>query len=166
MAWHGRARRGMGCDGSTEGPRAFPAAFIGGHGAVCRGRAGHGSAGCGVAGCGVSHRRWHGGLRPSLPPSQGWTWLALVRLALVAQGTAGHGGMRHGLQTAARSLFGGSLLLSSEGSSGGARSGKVGYGGARPGKAWQGLTTSVRRAQAFPTGLTQHTSWHDQQKST
>lgn len=35
LAWRGSARpgaawRGKGCDGSTEGLRAFPAAFIGG----------------------------------------------------------------------------------------------------------------------------------------
>jgi hypothetical protein len=41
---------------------------------VWRGEAWPGEARRGKAGQGVGHRRWHGGLRLSLPPSQGWTW--------------------------------------------------------------------------------------------
>ena len=34
LARHGEASLGEGCDGSTEGLRAFPAAFIGGQGLI------------------------------------------------------------------------------------------------------------------------------------
>jgi len=107
----------------------------------------------GVAWPGKGHRRWHGGLRPSLPPSQGWTWFGAARRGAVRRGKARRGLVRHGLQTAARSLFGGSLLLSSEGSSGGAQSGKDGYGGARLGEAWLTLTISAQGASAPSAGF-------------
>ena len=40
------------------------------------------------------------------------------------------------------------------------------FGTARRGGARQGLTISARRAQALPTGFTQHTQRYDQQEST
>jgi hypothetical protein len=57
LAWHGeaglrKARRGKGCDGSTEGFRAFPAAFIGGHGMARHGMARHGTTWLGRTGLG------------------------------------------------------------------------------------------------------------------
>jgi hypothetical protein len=45
----GEVRRGKGCDGSKEGLRAFPAAFIGGHGEARTGEARHGRTRPGLA---------------------------------------------------------------------------------------------------------------------
>lgn len=127
----------------------------------------HGSARLGGAEFGKGHRRWHGGLRPSLPPSQGWARFGWARLGVVGRGAvglgdAGCGLAGHGLQTAARSFFGCSLLLSLESRSGAARFGEARHGTARlgvarPGLAWHGLTISARRAQVLPAGFTQHT---------
>ena len=80
-------RHGTGCDGSTEGLRAFPAAFIGGQGsarlgAASCGAAGRGWVGRGPAGFGKGHRRWHGA------PSRGFP----ATLTEGGQRAARHGG--------------------------------------------------------------------------
>jgi hypothetical protein len=73
----------------------------------------------------------------SLPPSQGWT----------GPDTARHGGARHapvrsgiarqGLQTAARSFYGGSLLLSLEGRQGRVWRGTLRLGALGRGTVWR-----------------------------
>jgi hypothetical protein len=60
-AGRGMVMRGKGCDGSTEGLRAFPAAFIGGRGVARRASVWHGSVGRGGVRHGKGYRRWHGG---------------------------------------------------------------------------------------------------------
>jgi hypothetical protein len=56
-----------------------------------RGAARPGMAVRGADGHGMGHRRWHGGLRPSLPPSQGWTWFGVARRGEARRGMAWRG---------------------------------------------------------------------------
>jgi hypothetical protein len=66
------AGRGKGCDGSTEGLRAFPAAFIGGQATLWLGVARRGAARCGAARRDLARVTDGGTEAPaSLPPSQG-----------------------------------------------------------------------------------------------
>jgi hypothetical protein len=74
----------------------------------------------------------------SLPPSQGWTCYGAQRHGGVGCGAVRSSKSRQGLQTAARSFYGGSLLLSLEGRCGALPHGRVGPGSARNGMPSQG----------------------------
>lgn len=87
----GAAWRGMGCDGSTEGLLAFPAAFIGGQGKAGSGKAWRGEAWQGTA------RATDGGTEgfglPCHPHKggQGAAWQGPARHGWVRKGGAGRG---------------------------------------------------------------------------
>jgi hypothetical protein len=128
------ARPDKGCDGSKEGLRAFPAAFIGGQALAGRGPARRASARHGRVWQGMARVTDGGTEAPaSLPPSQGWTGHGRVGHGKVWFTSAPQGQFWQGLQTAARSFYGGSLLLSLEG-----RCGTLGRGWAMLGQAWRG----------------------------
>ena len=163
----GQASCGMGCDGSTEGLRAFPAAFIGGQGAARsvvarlatarRGRVRQGS---------QTVAR-----RASAFPA------TLTRVDTVWLGHAGRGRARRGRAWRCRVRPGGAWATDSSTEllrrlpaalireqiwrgmvrRGKARRNGVRHGLARRGGARQGLTISARRAQVLPAGFTQHT---------
>lgn len=103
-----------------------------GFGLAMPGEARRGEVWFGGAWQGKGHRRWHGGLRPSLPPSQGWICL----------GTAGLGMVRRGGAWAAGHV----TARAADGSTGGfgshccslRRADAAGPGAAWPGVAWMG----------------------------
>jgi hypothetical protein len=141
----------------------------------------HGGARCcqarqGGARRGMGHRRWHGGLRPSLPPSQGWMRHGAARYGAFWRGLACWGlawlgkGCRqqHGASSEVPCC---SLWRADKARPGPAWPGMALRGGARPGPAWpgmalrggarqgkarQGLTISARRASALPSEFTKH----------
>ena len=144
--WHGAARRNSArvTDGGTES-FGFPChPQKGGRGSAWQVRARQGVA-----------RPGRGLARPARPRAADSStggfgshccslWRAdAARFGAAGRGSAGlvearQGSAWHGLQTAARSFFRGSLLLSLEGSRGWIRPGEVGAGPARPGEAGRG----------------------------
>lgn len=153
-AGRGRARQGKGCDGSTEGLRAFPAAFIGGQGA-----AGRGSVWCGLAGQGPVEQ---GRARVTDGGTEGFGLPCHSHKG--GCGTAVRGGARRGVARCGRARQGTArsgrgcrrqhwglrlpLLLSLEG-----RSGTAWRGVAGPDRAMHGQTRrDTARADDLSTG--------------
>jgi hypothetical protein len=147
----GTVMRGKGCDGSTEGLRAFPAAFIGGQGEARTGEPMHGWAKSGLVRCamaGQGSQTVARRLRPPCHPHKGWARPGAAGCVVAGRAHARHGRAWQGLQTAARSFYGGSLLLSLEGA-GLARFGMASLGRARTclarrGEPWRGLPMAAR----------------------
>ena len=105
-------------------------------GVAGRGRTRQGIAGRGGARRGKGHRRWHGGSGlPATLTRVDSARRGMEGLGGASHGEAWHGAARQGLQTAARSFCGGSLLLSLEGRLAEAWRCKAWRGGARLGVA-------------------------------
>ena len=100
------AGRGKGCDGSTEGLRAFPAAFIGGQGEARTGEAMHGWAKSGLVRCamaGQGSQTVARRLRPPCHPHKGWIAQVAARCREVRRGQVRHGAVRPDLARVADS---------------------------------------------------------------
>jgi hypothetical protein len=105
-------------------------------GAVPHGGLRQGEQRLGLAGSSKGHRRWHGGSGlPATLTRVDSARRGMEGLGGASHGEAWHGAARQGLQTAARSFYGGSLLLSLEGRLAEAWRCKAWRGGARLGVA-------------------------------
>ena len=166
-AWHGRAglggaRRGVAWV-AIAARRAYglslplSLAVLARRGMARSGVAMLSEARCGLAEFGKGCRQQHWGLRlPLLLSTEGRSAAARLGWARHGEawrGSARHGAPRQGLQTAARSFFGGSRLFSLKGRRGRARHGTPRFGMARRGTARHGLTISARGASAPLAGF-------------